>query len=89
MFAIKGLYNWVFTPPPSQEWYLREYKRLVQEIEAFGTDGDSGAANNRHVEESYMPDAEFFKYNGMNLLRPILVCTMDPNFSGFEQFWRQ
>lgn len=64
MFAIKSLYNVLFAPPPSQEWYLREYKRLVQEIESFGTDGDDDAANNRHVEESYMPDAVLFKYTG-------------------------
>lgn len=64
MFALKSLYNALFTPPPTREWYLREYNRLVQEIEAFGTDGADGAANNRHVEESYMPDAVFFKYKG-------------------------
>lgn len=66
MFAIKGLYNLLFAPPPSRDWYLSEYKRIVQEIEAFGTDGEDGMANNRHVEESYMPDAVFFKYKGMH-----------------------
>lgn len=54
----------LFPPPPPQDWYFREYNRLVQEIELFGTDDDENAANNRHVEESYMPDAEFFKYEG-------------------------
>lgn len=64
MAALESLYHALFTPAPTQEGYLREYKRIIEEIESFGTDGDDDAANNRHVEESYMPDAEFFKYTG-------------------------
>lgn len=72
MFVIESLYNAIFAPPPPRDWYLREYNRIIQEIESFGTDGDDDAANNRHVEESYMPDAEFFKYRGSH--NKIHVC---------------
>lgn len=80
MFALKGLYNLVFTPPPSRDWYLQEYKRLVQEIESFGTDGDDDAANNRHVEESYMPDAVFFKYRGTIYLHALFIFAQLSSF---------
>lgn len=64
MFAIKKVYDVLFAPPPTQEWYLNEYNRLVEEFESFRRNGDDETANYRHVEESYMPDAKLFKYTG-------------------------
>lgn len=63
MFVVKQLYNLLFAPLPTEDSSIREYNRIIDEINAFGVDDDD-AANNRHVEESFMPDAVFFRYRG-------------------------
>lgn len=68
MFVAKQLYKIFFAPPPSQETYLKEYKKIIDEINAFSTE-DEEVANNRHVEESYLPDAEFFRHKGEVIMR--------------------
>lgn len=45
--------------------YIDEYKTIIEQIEALDDDGEAEAnGGNIHVEESYMPDAVFFRYKG-------------------------
>lgn len=62
MIAAKWLYNLAFAPSPSKEWYEQEYQKLLDKINAIGDDEVTN--DNQHVEESYMPDAVFFRHKG-------------------------
>lgn len=63
MYLASYLFNKFFTPPPSKVQLIKEYEAILEKIEALGNDEDDGDPN-RHVEESYMPDAVFFRYKG-------------------------
>lgn len=62
MILLKSLYK-EFFGSKSKDWYEKEYDRIVGEINAIY--GDDEEAVNQHVETSYMPDAKFFRYNGI------------------------
>lgn len=64
MIVAKWLYNTICAPPPSREWYLEEYQKLIEKIDALAADSDDPTDFNQHVEESYMPDAVFFRHKG-------------------------
>lgn len=74
MFALRSLYNYLFETPPTKECYVQDYNRIIAEINEFGADEDGGD-NNRHVEESYMPDAEFVTYRGKIIFELISIVT--------------
>lgn len=63
MYLAKYLCNSLFTPAKTREQYAKEYEAILDKIKAFGDDDAEGDPN-RHVEESYMPDAVFFLYKG-------------------------
>lgn len=68
MYLARYVYNNFFAPSPSpKERYAKEYQAILDKIEAFGN-GENADDNNRHVEESYMPDAVFFRYRGENFI---------------------
>lgn len=64
MYIASFLYNQLFAPTPSRKRYIQEYQAIIEKIEALANSENEPADGNIHVEESYMPDAVFFRYKG-------------------------
>ncbi|XP_031620901.1 probable RNA helicase armi [Contarinia nasturtii] len=63
MYIANYLYNKCLAPQPTRDQYVREYQAILEKIKTLGNEDEAGEQNH-HVEESYMPDAEFFRYKG-------------------------
>lgn len=86
MYLARYVYNNFFASSASpKERYAKEYQSIMDKIEAFANDEDAGD-NNRHVEESYMPDAVFFRYTGKNSFANNLCDTVILIYSNYSHF---
>lgn len=77
MIFSKFLYNKLFDFSKSKDWYIQEYQAIIDEINALAADNEDAFNADVHVDESFMPDAEFFRYRGkysLNLLGFWLVA---------------
>lgn len=72
---VKFVYNKLFDTSPSEDWYIQQYQSIVDEIDTLGRDDKDAQNANIHVEESFMPNAEFFRYNGIASTHPHANCT--------------
>lgn len=65
MYIINYLFNKPVATKSLRDKYIDDYKAIIEKIEALDDDGEAEAnGGNIHVEESYMPNAEFFRYKG-------------------------
>lgn len=64
MYIASFLYNKLFPATQSRERYIQDYQAIIERIESFSNDENEPADGNIHVEESYMPDAVFFRHTG-------------------------
>lgn len=78
MYLARYLYTSLFAPASTGEQFDKEYNAILEKINAFGSDDDGGDPN-RHVEESYMPDAVFFLYKGKSVGHPISLACFQSN----------
>lgn len=64
MFLANFLYSkWCDIPPP-KDWYIQQYEAILYEFNTFPTNNEEAQNTDVHVEESYMPNAEYFRYQG-------------------------
>lgn len=63
MLAINYIYKniWVKSTPATKQ---DVYDKLMEQLDAIDEENNGDNDNDRHVEESYMPNAEFFRYEG-------------------------
>lgn len=64
MILSKFLYKQLFDITKSKDWYIQEYQAIIDEINALAVDNEDALNADVHVDESFMPDAEFFRYRG-------------------------
>lgn len=57
------VYNNYWSTAANGETQNDAYKRVLEEINKLF---DKEKLDGQHIEESYMPDAEFFRYEGTN-----------------------
>lgn len=84
MFIAKYLYNKLNYSAPTKDWYIQEYKAIIDEINALPADNEEAHNDDVHVDESFLPNAEFFRYRGRYpLILHRLTCTTYniPDFS--------